>query len=242
MRDYLLFVDETKPTKFRPFFCFAGIAIERIYYEKTLVKEVNALKMNYYGKSDIIFHFSDMKKNRGDFSILQDTSIRDSFWNDYVSLLDQADFDILGIYFDDGKMNRLQHGKTRNNYNIGFHALLDNFMHYLVDKDAYGQICVESRTLNENRYLLDVFYKYQNNGSIYFAEDDIRHHLSSIGFTVKGDNCIGLQLVDPIPSQLMRYKAGDKRDFHSLSQSLSTKIYHSGTAFENILVIKNILE
>lgn len=241
-KDYLLFVDETKPTLHSPNFCFAGIIVERTYYESTLTNEVSKLKVKHFGKSDIIFHFSDMKKNRGDFSILQDTTLRNSFWKDYVALINNASFDILGIYFDDKKMNYLQHGKHRNNYNIGFYALLDNFMHYLTEKDAYGQICVESRSFNENRYLLDTFCNYQQNGSIYFNEKDIRQHLSSIGFTIKGDNCIGLQIVDPIPSQLMRYKAGYKKDSYLLYNTLSTKIYNSGTEYENILGIKNILE
>lgn len=241
-KDYLLFVDETKPTLHSPNFCFAGIAVERVYYEKTFIKEVSDLKIKHFGKSDIIFHFSDMKKNRGIFSCLQNATLRNNFWMDYVALVSNASFDILGIYFDEKKMDYLQHGKQKNNYNIGFYALLDNFMHYLVEKDAYGQICVESRSFNENRYLLDVFYKYQQMGSVYFTENDSRQHLASIGFTVKGDNCIGLQMVDPIPSQLMRYKAGYKNDFYSLYKTLSTKIYNVGSEYENILGVKNILE
>lgn len=242
MKDYLLYVDETKSSSTQPYFCFAGIAVERLYYEKTLIHDVNALKIKHFGKSDIVFHFSDMKKNRGGFSALQDTTLRNSFWQDYVNLLSNASFDILGIYFNDEKMKYMQHGKSKNNYNIGFHALLDNFMHYLTSHDAYGQICVESRSFNENRFLFDVFYKYQQNGSIYFSENDIRQHLSSVGFIVKGDNCIGLQLADPVPSQMMRYKSGYKKDFYGLYNTLSSKLYNAGTEYENILGIKNILE
>lgn len=241
MKDYLLFVDETKSDKYHPNFCFAGIVVEREYYEKILIKDVNALKNKHFGKSDVIFHFSDMKKNRNDFTIFINEEKRKDFWIDYIKLLGNAKFDIIGIYFDDKKMQKLQHGSAKNNYNIGFYALLDNFMHYLKDHDGYGQICVESRSFNENRYLLDVFYKYQQNGSIYFIESEIKKHLSSIGFIVKGDNCIGLQLVDPIPSQLMRYIAKNKKDFYDIYNTLSTKIYNVGTDYENILGIKNIL-
>lgn len=241
MKDYLLFVDETKPDNYHPNFCLAGMVIEREYYEKILIKDVNNLKIKHFGRSDIIFHFSDMKKNRNEFSIFINEEKRNNFWADYVKLLSVADFNIIGIYFDDKKMRQLQYGASKNNYNIGFYSLLDNFMHYLKDNDAYGQICVESRSFNENRLLLDVFYKFQQNGSIYFAESEVKKHLSSIGFIVKGDNCIGLQLVDPVPSQLMRYIAKNKKDIYNLYNTLSTKIYNVGTDYENILGIKNIL-
>ena len=241
MKDYLLFVDETKSDKYHPNFCFAGIVVEREYYEKILVKDVNNLKIKHLGKSDIIFHFSDMKKNRNDFSIFINEEKRNDFWTDYVQLLKGANFDIIGVYFNDEKMSQLQHGTSKGNYNIGFYALLDNFMHYLKDQEGHGQICVESRSFNENRYLLDVFYKYQQNGSIYFDESEIKKYLSSIGFIVKGDNCIGLQLADPVPSQLMRYISKYKKDTYNIYSVLSTKIYNVGTDYENILGIKNIL-
>ena len=44
MKDYLLFVDETKPDKYHPNFCFAGIVVEREYYEKIY----NALSTKIY--------------------------------------------------------------------------------------------------------------------------------------------------------------------------------------------------
>lgn len=241
MKDYLLFLDETRPDRHHPHFCLAGIIVKREYYEKILVKDVNNLKIKHFGKTDVIFHFSDMKKNRNDFSILIDEEKRHDFWLDFTKLLKNSVFDIMGIYFDYNKMSQLQYGKSKNNYNIGFYMLLDNFMHYLKEKNGVGQICVESRTFNENRYLLDVFYKYQQNGSIYFTELEIKKHLSSIGFIVKGDNCIGLQLADPVPSQLMRYISKSKKDTYNIYNTLSTKIYKVDTDYENILGIKNIL-
>ena len=79
MKDYLLFVDETKSDKYHPNFCFAGIVVEREYYEKILIKDVNTLKNKHFGKSDVIFHFSDMKKNRNDFTIFINEEKRNDF-------------------------------------------------------------------------------------------------------------------------------------------------------------------
>ncbi len=241
MSDYLMFVDETKPNQHYTNFCFGGIVVERKYYEEQLVHDINTLKQKHFRRTDIIFHYSEMRKNRNDFSCLLDPDIRNSFWEDYVNLLSQAKFEILSVYFDDNKMKELQYGKPSNNYNIGFYYLLDMFTYYLRDKKGQGQVCVESRTFAENRTILDVFYNYLNNGSIYFDSDLVSKYMVSIGFTVKGDNCIGLQIADIVPSQLLRYNAQAKKDFHKLYKTLGQKIYKVGTAYEAILGFKNIL-
>ena len=136
-----------------------------------------------------------MKKNRKEFNVLQDEEKRNSSWNEFVGIIKDAPIDILGVYFNDEAMSKLYEGNSHSNYDIGFYALLDNYVHYLKSKDAYGQICIESRTLKENTYL------------------------TSLGFIIKGDNCIGLQIADIVPSQLLRYERGIKNDFHKLAKT-----------------------
>lgn len=241
MEEYLLFADETKPNKSNPYFCFSGVSVSRKYYEEILIGHINDLKKKHFGITDIIFHFTDMKKNRRNFSVLIDETKRNSFWKDFIDIIDSTPMDIIGIYFNNNEMSQLYAGNSRSNYDIGFYALLDNYVHYLKSKNACGQICVESRTLKENSYLQRTFYEYIENGSLYFSRDDTYKHLASLGFVIKEDNCIGLQIADIVPSQLLRYKRGVKKDFHKLSKTLSTKIYSFGTNYESVLGLKNLL-
>lgn len=241
MEEYLLFADETKPTKSNPFFCFSGVSIQRKYYEDVFIPQINSLKKKHFGKTDIVFHFTDMKKNRKDFSILQDETKRNLFWDEFVEIIKNSPIDILGVYFNDTSMSKLYSGNSHSNYDIGFYALLDNYVHYLKTKDSYGQICIESRTLKENSYLQKTFFEYIENGSVYFSKKDTNTYLTSLGFIIKEDNCIGLQIADIVPSQLLRYERGIKKDFHKLAKTLSAKIYNFNTDYEHILGIKNIL-
>lgn len=241
MNEYLFFADETKPIKTNPYFCFAGFSVTREYYEKVFIQQINALKQKHFGRTDIIFHFTDMKKNRKDFALLLDENKRNSFWNELVQILNSSPIDILGIYFNNDDMTKLYNGSTYSNYDMGFYALLDNYVHYLKHKNAYGQICIESRTFKENAYLQKTFYEYMENGSIFFSQKDANTYLTSLGFTVKGDNCTGLQIADIIPSQLLRYKNNTKKDSYKLAKTLSTKIYRFGTNYESVLGLKNLL-
>ena len=241
MEEYLLFADETKPTKYNPYFCFSGISVSRQYYENILIQQINQLKKKHFGTTDIIFHFADMKKNRKEFTIFQDETKRSLFWDEFVEIIKVSNIDIIGIYFDNDKMTEIYPDSPYSNYDIGFYALLDNYMHYLKTKNAYGQICIESRTFKENAYLQKTFYEYIANGSMYYSPKDTNHYLASLGFVIKGDNCIGLQIADIVPSQLLRYKKGVKTDFYNLSKTLSTKIYNYNTKYESILGLKQLL-
>lgn len=73
MDEYLLFADETNPSDTNPYFCFSGISISRKYYEDIFIQQINQLKKKHFGTTDVIFHFTDMKKNKKDFHKLAKT-------------------------------------------------------------------------------------------------------------------------------------------------------------------------
>jgi len=60
--EYILFADETKKTPKNPYFCFTGFIIKRCDYEDILVSKINDLKQKHFGKTDIIFHYTDIIK------------------------------------------------------------------------------------------------------------------------------------------------------------------------------------
>lgn len=79
LTEYILFADETNKTPKNPYFCFAGLIIKRCDYEDILISKINELKQKYFGKTDVIFHYTDMKNNKGDFSTFVDSNIRNKF-------------------------------------------------------------------------------------------------------------------------------------------------------------------
>lgn len=241
MNECILFLDETKPNNENPYLCIAGFIIAKDYYKNYLIKQINSLKQKYFLRTDIIFHFSDMKKQKNEFSIFNTKDLREGFWTEYINILSKATFENIGVYFDNDTMSQLYKNKKYRNYEICFLALLDNFIYYLKEKNLHGQICIESRTFKENAYLQQVFFEYMNNGSLSFTKEDINKYITSLNFIIKEDNCIGLQIADIIPSQLLRYKKGVSSDFYGLSNIISSKIFNKNTDFESIVGFKNLL-
>ena len=113
-------------------------------------------------------------------------------------------------------------------------------MHFLKEHDGVGSICIESRTFKENMFLQRNHFDYIEKGSIYYSSKNTSDHLATIGFVVKGDNCIGLQIADMIAARFMRI-INKQSDNYLLNKTFHEKMYCYGTQEETILGLKNLL-
>lgn len=238
--EYILFADETKKTPKNPYFCFAGLIIKRSIYEDILVPKINELKQNYFGKTDVVFHYTDMKNNRGDFELFKDSTIRNKFWTEFVNIIKIIDFTTIGVYFDQNMMKEIYKNSGTTNYDVAYRHLLENYMHFLKENNGVGAICIESRTFKENMFLQRNHFDYVEKGSIYYSSKNTSIHLSTVGFIIKGDNCIGLQIADIIPARFMRI-INNQSDNYLLNNTFHEKMYYYNTPKENILGLKNLL-
>ena len=240
MDEYILFADETKKTPQNKYFCFAGLIIKRCEYEDVLVPKINELKLRHFGRTDIIFHYTDMKNNKGEFSSFVDSNIRNKFWTDFVNVIKPINFNTIGVYFDQTLMTNLYKYSGASNYDIAYRYILENYMHFLKEHKGVGSICIESRTFKEDMYLQQNHFDYIERGSIYYDNKNTSIYLSTIGFIVKGDNCVGLQIADIIPARFMRM-VNKQSDNYLLNKIFHEKMYCYGTERENILGLKNLL-
>lgn len=205
-----------------------------------VTKEINSLKKRHFDSTDVVFHYSEMNNKKGIFEIFKDGETRKNFWSDFAPTIKDLDFTAIGVYFDQNKMSSLYKSKTVKCYNIAFVELLKNYLYYLKSVNGIGSICIESRSLNENAELQHIYYDFIQNGSVYFSQKDFEKHLSSLGFIVKGDNCIGLQIADILPSALLR-KINGTKDFNNIGAIYRKKLYCYNTENQDILGFRNIL-
>lgn len=240
MEEYLLFCDETKKTSTNPYFVFGGLAVKRSNYINDVIPKINTLKRTYFSDTDIVFHYTEMKGNKDRFSVLSDTTKRNSFYTDFRNTISSLDFTAFAVYYNQDAMQSLYKKKSTGHYNIGFIKLLENYLHFLIENNGYGNIVVESRTLKENAMLLDTFYAYKNNGSVFFKPEIVQKHISSISFTIKEDNCVGLQIADFIPLSISRI-LNKQTDKQSMGRTFQQKIYKHATSLESIVGLKQLL-
>lgn len=238
--EYIMFVDETDPGNGSEYFCLSGLIVTRSDYENIIIKNVNLLKKKHFNNNNIVFHYTEMKNNNGEFNILKEARVRNNFYVDFVNLLRNSNIAIISTYFDKAHMIKTYGKCAVSDYDVAFKTLLENYVHFLSKNFGDGMVVMESRLFNENANLQNTFYQYLNNGSELFPSETIRYHLKCLGFLVKNENCIGLQLADFIPATIIRI-IKNSSDKYSIQKTIRSKVYYFDTDYEQILGIRNIL-
>lgn len=240
MEDYILFLDEANATVTNKNFCLGGIIIKRSEYEKNLIPQINTLKNKYFGHTSTVFHYTDMKKNREDFSIFRDGTIRSNFWNEITDILNKTDFTTIGTYLCYDDFCKAYCLKANKHYEVAFVALINNYIKFLKSKKALGSIIFEARQWKENKDIQNVFYHILVAGTDMYSPEECNATLSTIGFITKKENCIGLQIADFVPDSFVRRLSG-KSGHYNLTNTIHNKLFTIDGAYRDIVGLRKIL-
>lgn len=224
MEDYILFLDEANVTTNNPFFCLGGIIIKRCIYEDELIPKINSLKIKYFGHTSVLFHYTDMKKNKGEFNIFRDGEKRTNFWNDFNSILQEIEFVTIGTYLNQREFKEAYNPHANKHYEVAFLQLVNNYIRFLERNKARGNIVFESRQWKENADIQEVFYNILHTGTNMYSNEVCKKYLSTIGFIVKKDNCVGIQVADFVPDSFMR-NINKSRNFYNVGNNFINKLF-----------------
>lgn len=234
MADYILFLDEANVTSTNPFFCLGGIIIKRDEYENTLIPAVNDLKIKYFSNTSVLFHYTDMKKNRGDFAIFLNGDIRSDFWHEFNKMLNGIHFVTIGTYLEYKTFQEAFKPVKNKHYAVAFIDLMNNYVTYLKEQKAMGSIILESRQWKENADIQKVFHNMLTAGTNLYSTEECSRYLSTIGFIVKKDNCAGLQIADFVPDSFMR-NINNSKNFYNVSNNFTSKIASVSGQYQEIV-------
>lgn len=209
IKEYILFLDECKPNVNFEYFCLAGFIIEKNEYEQNLCRKMIKLKDDFWGNENIIFHSSEMKKNKGIFQNLQDTQIRENFWSKLSLLIDETRMTTISAFFNEKKYERIYpYNYLYDPYFLTLRNIIENFVVFLQKENAVGKVYIEGRTPSEDKMVADYYHRLLYTGTSFINRYALQSHLTTITFDNKEANNLGLQMADFIPTTLMRYKAG----------------------------------
>ena len=225
MKEYYLFLDESKPnTNFRNF-TLGGVVIEKNVYENIIKPETLKIKRECFGNDDVILHEIDIRKKQGEYiSVTKEQ--QEKFFAKLENLFASSEIIVLAVSINIDELDILYGENDRNDiYYIALQLLMENYTHFLIANDGTGELYLESTDAVNNSKLQNLFHMLKATGTLFVKKEVLQNRLGAISFPPKSDNIIGLQLADFIPNVLARKALGKNQKPFSIYKGIENKLY-----------------
>lgn len=234
MKEFLLFLDESKPNTNFQNFTLAGIAVEKEVYDAQLIPLVNQLKVECFGNDKVILHEIEIRKKEGCFEGITKQQMEE-FFGKLGKLFKENDlFTVFAVSVNIDDLDKLYRKDDRNDiYYIALQLLMENFTQFLSENDGIGSIYLETTDAVNNKRLQNLFHLLKATGTLFIKKETLQERLSTINFAIKSDNMIGLQLADFIPNSLARQALGKSQKPFSVFDGINSKLYDGNVGLKD---------
>lgn len=204
MTQFGLFLDESghaHPTSIdpnNPLLVVCGVLFARKDYP-TFRDAARALKQQYFGTEQVVFHSRDIRKRTKPFNILLDPERNDAFIKDINGLFTGHAFTILSAVIDKQAYFRKYPLSRADVYKIALEFIMERAMYHVGPKgEAQGtiKIIAESRGTNEDTPLLAAYNRILDTGNRYNEPQRFRAAFKAFEFKRKRELIDGLELAD----------------------------------------------
>ncbi len=229
MRDYYLFLDESKPNDKIEHFCMGGCIIEKEHYINDVIPYVRKIKSEIFGSTSIILHEVELRDARTPYTNMRIKEKRELFWDMMKHLFDTFEITVISSVITPNKCKSIYQSQFLNDeYFISLQILLENYVYFLEKNDGKGAIFLESRNHFEDNKLQNHYFNLLSNGTLFLNKNALQTHLTTISFPIKQDDNIGLQIADFIPNVLKKSAYSLKQRTPSLLNNIQKCIYDGG--------------
>lgn len=187
----LSFIDENFPI-----FLLAGCLFEESEYTK-ISNEINALKQEFFGTTEVILHSRDIRKCDGAFQILFDLELKKRFYERLNTVISGTKFTIIAVVIDK-KKHIERYGKgARNPYTLCLSYMLERLIFCTdTDKGNRVSIIIEKRGKKEDAQLLSHYNATIDRGTYHVSAARFKNRIENFMPRNKRENDIGLQIAD----------------------------------------------
>lgn len=193
------------------YLCLTGVVMRNDAHN-TLTRELNALKIKYFGSKDIVLHRREIISAKPPFESLKDDTIRREYNSDILRIIAELRYGVISIVIDKKALvDKYTLLRAQDPYALALEYLMQRYQYWMQDYSQkhgaiMGDILAESRGGREDRITKDT-YRLIYEGKGYIGLKDTTKYYSSkeIKLQKKKANVAGLQLVDLLSHPARRY-------------------------------------
>ena len=238
--NYIVYVDESgdhgldKIDPEYPIFVLAFCIFKKMNYISDIVPAIQKFKFRYWGHDAVVIHEHEIRKSMaGDYSILSQANVRESFLNDLSSIISASPFHVIATVMRKSS-HRARYKEPANPYYLSLLYCIERLKSFLAaqneDVGKITHLIFESRGKEEDQALELEFRRIMDGvAPTYIMRPHVHEAAFSMRFVSKHANSAGLQLADliarPIGLKVLRPEQPN-RAFDIISPKFFTK---SGT-------------
>ncbi len=212
----ILYLDESGDHNLRkidpsyPVFVLGGIVVDSDYSKNEMLEIVNEFKLEFFGRTNIILHNSDIVRNRNGFENLQDQGFREKFYSGLNRVMSQLEYKVIAVVIDKSKHLAMYGDRALDPYMYSFEILIERFCFEIGDVQLGGEIYAESRGVNLDNQLELAWLNTKMSGTNFLKPIKVTERIDSLRIKRKAENIVGLQLADLAISPVARHAIGKR--------------------------------
>ena len=205
-----------------------GVIFDLEYTSTTVFPTIEGLKRDYFGShpdEPVILHRKELVNKKYPFHCLRDPAIEQTFNQNLLHLLQSLDYAVITVVLDKLEHKQQYQEWRFDPYHYCVTVLVEQYVLWLKNKDAVGDVMAESRSGKEDMSLKASFEQVYTSGSDFMAPEMFTAHLTSrqLKVKLKDNNITGLQLADLIAHPSFRATLA-RREHQPLAPNFGGKI------------------
>lgn len=208
------------------YLCLTGIIMRIKDHDEILKVQLDALKMNYFGSTDIVLHRREIIPGKPPFEVLKDEGTRNNFNIDLLRIMESVQYRVISVVIDKKALvDKYTLLRARDPYALALEYLMQRYQYWMQKYNTryghtFGDIMAESRGGREDRTTKDTHRMiYEGRGYISLKDAPKYYSSKDIKLRKKKENIAGLQFVDLISHLARRYILSQNNLAHHLKQT-----------------------
>ncbi|MCI9141443.1 MAG: DUF3800 domain-containing protein [Lachnospiraceae bacterium] len=242
MKEYFLFLDESKNTPPSVHFALGGYAVEKAVYEEKICPYIRKMKKDIFEDENVILHESELRIAKKEiYKIMRKPEKRELFWRSMGELFDENNITVFVAVINPNEYKIKYNSRFLNDeYFVCLEIIVENFVHFLEKHNAIGTIYLESQNPKADNRLTNYFQQLVKRGTRCMNNHAVRTQIATINFYQKSDLNIGLQIADFIPNTMKKYAHGIKNKRPSIECEIAKCLYDGQAGEVNTFGVKKV--
>lgn len=209
----MLFLDESgnhqldRISKDYPVFVLGGIILDRTYARTVLAPRLSALKLEYFGRDDIVLHTTEIIRRQNHFAALEDPALYERFLAALTHLMSDVEYEVVACVIKKHAY-AARFGAGHDPYHLSLGILVERFAIDIGPVTNGGIVFVERRRPDLDLALERAWQVLRSTGTTRMSAADLDDRIIDLSVKDKSLNLAGLQLADLVVSPIGRATIG----------------------------------